>query len=688
MKINLSWILRYTNLDCNHFTTIEEQFNNCGIEVEKYDSFDYNSNIELGITPNRGDCLSVFGIASELCSVNNGTFYDVLSHIKYDELYSNSIENFIFSIESDDCALYSAIQIKDIDLSLIESPRPMVDRLSRSIVDMLSSADIPSKGIIYDLVDFITILTGQPIFAFDAEKIVGNKIIIGLAKEYEKFIGVDGIERVLQGSELVVRDDIGPIALAGIMESQRVAISKNTKSILFEAGIYKSGAIRKSAKIHSTKNEYSYRYERSVEPSKTLPSLKLFYTFLSKILNVNNFTSFYFKTKEDDTYISFDVNYPNDILGTDMTSDQIIEYLKRLGFHSSISENKICVKIDKRKEDIKRPIDLVEELAKVFGYGNIPDRLPSGILSSNNKKQKSRESEKATIVEKNYLTRMRRIKDIMVDKGFNECVNLSIKDPDIDIYDNKSSQNIIKNALSKNLSALRNNLSSGLLRCAALNINAGASNILLFEMGTVFTESDENMNLSFLVSEDSSNSYQNQIDINSIIENLNIITDSKITLKNPSGKFTWLYPNEQAAIIHNNNEIGWMGKIHPDILDKFDIKKDIFLLEIDIESILNYEKSNKKYEKFRRNILSKKDMSLVINKKEEWSEINNFILGIKDKSLQKWEIFDYYENNTIGSDNVSLGIRFYYMYDENYINKIHEDLMSKISRKFDAHIRK
>lgn len=422
---------------------------------------------EIEITPNRGDCLSHLGIARELAAVSDAKLI-VPNEI---QLESQNKTNLSVAIEAKKlCSQYNAIKISGVKVE--PSPKWLADRL-------ISMGAKPINNIV-DITNFIMLSWGQPLHAFDTKKIAKNKIIVRVAGEFEKITTLDSLERTLPNESLVIADEEKSIAIAGIMGGKNSEVDEKTADIIIESAEFDAPSVRKTSKILGLSTEASYRFERGIDSGKVLESAKYAAKMILEIAGgkVEQIISEGIKPVEN--LIAIEHEKINNLLGLKLKNDEIDNILNKLGFE--ISNNK--VKIPLWRHDVAIWQDLAEEVGRIYGY----DKIYKMAIKKTSAPKKS-----------SYFTK-EEIKESMANENFTETINyifLSANDLQTAKL-NKDELLEIKNPIQQENKFLRNSLVPGLLKNIAKNPSFDP--ILLFEIGHVFSEKQENINIGICAS--------------------------------------------------------------------------------------------------------------------------------------------------------------------------------------------
>jgi len=567
MKVTYNWLKDFVEIKIPP-KDLAERLTMAGLEVTSLEEKDTDFVFEIEVTPNRADCLSVIGIAREVAAIT-GKKLKTVSSIKYQV----SSKNLRLKIENKkDCPLYTAKIIKDVKV------KPSPDWLRKR----LELVDCRSINNVVDITNYILFAWGEPLHAFDLDKLNGQTIIVRRAKEKEKIVTIDGEARALNADILVIADRNGPLAIAGVMGGKDSEVIENTKNILLEAAIFNPVIVRRSRQSLGLQTESSYRFERGIDLATakvaSWQAVKLIQDLcagsLVKALDAG-------LTKEKRKIVNLSLSTLNKVLDTEIKAPKARDILEDLGFKVSESSNHdFKVRIPSHRQDVSLEIDLIEEIARIYGYANIAQTLP-----------------KVTphITNSGIRDLVSAIKNILIGLGLNEVITYSLisKDllKDLEIGEHPKTIEIL-NPLSKEQEILRPSVISGLASCIAYNLNQKQNYINIFEIAKAFLnipdKPTEELVLgialcgtkSLLLGQGMVKDEIGLLHLKGIIETV----FKRLGIKD---YHFILEGNYQFAVCLNKNRVGFMGQLKKEILERLDIKnKDIFVGELYLEKIL------------------------------------------------------------------------------------------------------
>ena len=646
---------------------------------------------ELEITPNRPDCLSVTGIAREVSALTGLS----LKKIDYESRYCiNKDKELVIDIKDYDlCPRYSAKIFKADNYP--ETPLWMKNRLIQ--------CDIRSINLMVDLTNYVMLEYGQPLHAFDLKKLYSKKIIIRNAEPGEKLVLIDGSEKLLDEKDIIIADEKGPVALAGIMGGKETEISDDTKEILLESANFNGVSIMKTSKRMGFRSEASNRFEKKLDPENTINAIGRFDELFCQICRIKNDNAFYdnYSGKERNRSIDLRIKRLNNFLGTDIKTEKITEILNPLGFKNMIKD-KETIKVDVpsfRFEDIEREVDLIEEVARIYGFSNIPVQTPRTIS------RQGRYTAEQKV--------LREIRDILFRMGLNEVINYSfISRKDLYMFhlenedDYKDYVKII-NPLNEDFEILRTSLIQSLVRNARDNIFKKNNDIAIFEISKVFhsekkdekTENAEKNTLGILLSGRSSlkswdmqEKYFDYFDIKGIFESLSEIFYDKNDFSVKECEYGFLHPVISGNILLKNKKIGIIGKLHPKIINTLDLKQDIYIAEIDLDVFIKNISQRKKFREISAFPPVNIDLAFIVDEETKCRDLENEIILSAGKNLQNIRLFDLYRGKQLEDNKKSLAFSLEFVsadktLDEKDIESLIKKISERLLKKFNARLR-
>ena len=667
---------------------LDEEINKAGLNAEEIigkplssivGSGDYIFNVE--ITANRGDLVSVIGFARE-CSL-------VLKKrvcLPQVNTYDSAGGNIDITIENPkSCYKYTGRLIKNITVA--PSPEWIQKKLKKCGVNPINN--------IVDITNYVMLEYGQPLHAYDFDKLKGGKIIVRNAKNGEKIILLDGREVELNEEVLIIADEENPIGIAGVMGGDSTKIEDDTKNILIESAYFDHIAVKKSSLATNTKTDASYRFERDIDHTATLSALN---RAVDLIVSLDSECKISSRAKEvnakqfETTKIIFDCELVKKYLGLDMNKSEISSIFKRYDFNvSALGENSLKVEIPFYRHDLSIAEDLVEEIARVYGYNNISSNIPHI---------------KCNPINTDY-EEISFIKHRMASYGLYETKQYSMGDSSIFKRLGIDEEKFIKvvNPLTSEMDVLRPTALASLLNCVIYNQNHRHKNGALFEVGNIFYKSGDKFIEEKHLSAVMFGLYQEKLwnkdarvydffDMSGVIEEL-LIKDLKCSDYNLVAKENNLFvPTISAEVVIFGEKIGIIGKLHPKILEIFDINTDVYYLDIDIKKTLKLIKERAKKLKLKdigRYPAVFRDLALVCDNNIEFSKVIKAINKFND-IIQNVEVVDRYVGEQVeeGKQSIAISITYYDInktLKEEEINSVESALLEMLKTRFSINLR-
>lgn len=635
--------------------------------------------LDLGITPNRSDCLSVIGIAREVSAIYNVP----LKLPEFELKESTDSINVAVQVEvkaPDLCARYTARLINNVQIK--DAPLWMRLRLEKCGIRAINN--------IVDITNYILLEWGQPLHAFDSKLINGNKLEIRKSTKNEKFTTLDKIERTLPEGSVLICDSKRPVAIGGIMGGLESGINDSTCSVLLESAYFDPAAISRTSRAINLKSEASLRFEKGVDINTVVFALNRAAALIADLSEgkaLKGHIDVFSDTYKKQSGIDLKIDKANKTLGLSLSHNEIEQIMKKLNMQvKGKSSDTLTVTAPSYRYDINREIDLIEEIARIHGYDNIPVSFPKSILTAKNLNQN--------------IGFTGQLREIAVSIGYTEVVNYSFIAPEnlasINFKNTDPRSNPIKiiNPISSEQSVMRTTILPSLLLNLKHNQNNNISSVKFFEISNVFlkgkneTEHIESKKISGIISglRNSENwSIKNKnCDFYDIKNAVEIILD-RLNIKdyhfNGHNKEQYLHPLRALNVFINNENIGSLGEAHPDILENFEIENSVYLFELDFEKLLKYSSKNPKFLQFSRNPAIYRDIALLVDKSITAEKILQTISEFKNKLICDIKIFDFYQGKNINKDKKSLAFRLKFHSEsrtltDKEVNKIRDKLVS------------
>ncbi|NMA80020.1 MAG: phenylalanine--tRNA ligase subunit beta, partial [Clostridiales bacterium] len=595
--------------------------------------------VEFEITSNRPDCLSVLGLAREASAtfdtpVNmpnpqvSGSGGDINSHIGIE------IEN------KELCPRYIAKVVKNVKIA--PSPIWMRERLRASGVRPINN--------LVDITNYVMLEYGQPLHAFDSRYVDGAKIIIRNAKKGEKIMTLDGVERQLSADMLVIADENKPIAVAGVMGGEFSGVMEDTTTVIFESASFNGASVRNTAKRLGMRTDASARFEKGIDASTTLPAI-LRACELIEMLDAGDVVDGIIDRDFSDKAqkrIPLDAEFINSFLGIKISEQEMIDILRKLDFEFSDGD----VIVPSIRIDVESDADLAEEIARIYGYDNIPTTQPRGLAQA-----------KLT----NEQKYQKKLSNIMLGIGCNEIVTYSFISPKaydrINLPDSskKRSSVTISNPLGEDTSVMRTTTIASMLDVLSRNYNNRNKNARLFEIATIYIPNedrsklpDEREQLTIGIYEENADFFTLKGIIESALSEMGLTEcDFSSCSNNPT-----FHTGRCAIITKDGVEIGTFGEVHPTVLENFDIGTKAYVAELDIATMMEFSAGEKSYKPLPKFPAITRDLSLICDDGIPVAEIEKAIKKGAGNLLENIELFDLYKGEQIekGKKSVSYSL--------------------------------
>ncbi|KAA3661489.1 MAG: phenylalanine--tRNA ligase subunit beta [Calditrichaeota bacterium] len=635
---------------------------------------------DIFITPNRPDCLGAIGIARELCIDAGKPFKSPLEKVPV----KNKSSELPLSIEiknPEACPRYTGIVLKNVTVG--PSPDWLVNRLEHLGLRSISN--------IVDVTNLIMLETGQPLHAFDYDKIQGAKIIVRNANNGEKFVTLDEQERNLTSDDLLICDGEKPVAIAGVMGGLGSEVMATTKNVLLEVANFDPTITRRTSSRLNLSTDASKRFERGVDPN--IPA-KVSQRAVDLMLELgggkiaSDFIDVYPRKIEAPT-IQLRSNQLNKIIGKKFTDSEIVGYLEALECKVTKCKSFFDVVPPTFRPDLFREIDLIEEIARLFGYNEIEDQLDNSINVLNQKNS--------------YFNFIELVKNTLGSFGLMESITISMAPVKSckPFVENDDSLARIINPLSEDMAVLRPTISSTLLSSIAYNLNRKNSDVRLFEVGSTFIQDGKNLKENFRVEGLLAGNAQpkswhtpspeplSAFTIKGIIQKL-LSTLRIENIKQLDASPAWY--SFGSTLIHKKREVGHFGLISKSVLKEFDVEQDVLAFCLDLEYLFSIYTSDKKYVEISRFPAIDRDIALVVDKTIPAQAILETIENTSGKLLRKLLLFDVYEGKGITKGKKSLAFSLEFQspdrtLKETEINQLMDKILSTLNKKYSAELR-
>ncbi len=603
--------------------------------------------IELDLTPNRGDCLSITGIARELGVLNQCEVTEQLW-----APYKQTInDTFPVEIQADEaCTYYAGRVIRGVNVKA-KTPLWMLERLRRSGIRGLSP--------VVDVTNYVMLELGQPMHAFDLQKLDG-KIQVRFSKNHEKVTLLDGKSIDLQETALVIADDSKILALAGVMGGEDSAVDDSTTDIFLESAFFKPEIIAGKARSYGLHTESSHRFERGVDTEMQVHAIERATELIREICGGDVGPVIEHKTThhpEAAIPIHLRSNQIKRVLGIELAEDEVTEILRRLGMEVKVYPDGWLVKAPSFRFDIQIEADLLEEVVRVYGYNNIPRTRPS--------------YHAVVQVQPEAENSLNTLKRCLVNRGYFEAISYSFVDPKWQkILDPQAPTIALANPLSSEMSVMRTTMWAGLLNALKHNVNRQQSRVRLFETGLCFKPESETSGVDAITQEPMfagvicGDLHHEQwaektqkvdfFDVKADVEALLSFSeaDSIFTAaENPV-----LHPGQSACIRQNDEIVGWVGALHPEVQKALDIDQRVYVFELKQSAIVN--NNVPAFSPLSRFPEVRRDLAILVDEALPVADILSVIKASSSDLVKETQIFDIYQGKGVaeGTKSVAFGL--------------------------------
>ena len=624
--------------------------------------------IDFELTANRGDLLSILGMAYEVGAIYNKKVKPIdITHNETGKL------DFKLNILTENCKLFLAKKVENVK---IEESTP-------EIKEKLIASGIRPINNVVDISNYVMLETGQPLHFYDADKLLGM-LEVRMAKEGEKLTTLDKQERTLSEEDIVISDGKRAIGLAGVMGGYDTEVTESTKNIIIESAIFDSVKVRKTSnKI--LRSEASNRFEKGLDPNRTYMAIERACNMLEKYANgtVIAGTEIFDKTNKEDKIIEITEKDINSLLGSNISKEEIIEIFERLGFKTEVNGEIIKVIVPTRRLDISIKEDLIEEVGRIYGVDNIPGR-----------------QKLMTVKKGSFDNNTREIRNKMINLGLNETLTyVLVNEKEANMFTKKQNESIgILAPLTEERSYLRQSLITSLYKTYEYNVARSNKDISIFEIGKTFYKNSENYveenKLACLMTGEYILGLGTKAVDFYVIKG---IAEEVLDYLGYGGRYSFIadkeklpeemHPGKSAVISVNNDVVGIIGRITPEIS-----KEEVYAMEINLDKLLAKKVGKMKYKELSKFPTVRKDLAIIVDKKELAQDMLKTIKSSGGKLLQDAKVFDIYEGKGIPENrksiafSITLGAQDRTLTDEE-INGAMEKIIKGLESKNGANLR-
>lgn len=649
-----------------------------GIKAKDYFKIETDTVFEIGLTPNRSDAMGHIGVARDLLTSLNyrGKKLQMCKPSVKEFKEINKKSSISVDVKDYDlCPRYSSLTLSNVQVT--NSPDWLQNKLKAIGLNPVNN--------VVDITNFVLHETGQPLHAFDMNKIQGKKVIVSRTKNDTKFVTLDNKEIKLSSEDLMINDTKKPMCIAGVMGGVESSVNNDTKDIFLESAYFDSISIRKSSKRHTLSTDASFRYERGCDPNITVYALKRAALLIMEICggSLSSDINDLYPKKISHFKVVLSYDKMDKLIGEYIDRNKVISILRDLEIDIADSKDDgLTLLIPPYRADVKREVDVIEEILRIYGFNNvtIPSKLNT-IITSN----ESNNSEKISASISNLLS----------NNGFNEIMNNSLtKDkystliPELDISHNIK----LLNPLSQDLNIMRQTLLFNGLENIAYNLNRKNKDLKFYEFGKTYHKIDdkniEKKHLQILVTgrinSENWNSKNQDVDfyfikklVESVLSKLGINNFDSISKPGFGRSLSVTYSLGHKKLVS-------FGKVSNEICNYFDVSEDVFMADFNWDNILKITKKNKiKYKDISKFPSMRRDLSLLLDKSVTFEELKDIAVNTDNRILKKINLFDVYEGKQLSKDKKSYSLSFIFEDESKTLtDKIIDKIMNKLITSF------
>lgn len=654
-----------------------------GDDVYSYLQMD-DAIIDLSITPNRADALSMRGVAYEVGAMyRQKPQFELLTLAESEQKAADKIK---VSVNAKEVPSYQIRLIENVTVA--PSPRWLQNRLMNEGIRPVNN--------VVDITNFILLLYGQPLHAFDYDQLKSQEIMVRHAKPAETLTTLDGEERKLQEQNLVITNGKEPVALAGVMGGLDSEITSSTTTVALEAALFDSTSIRRTAQQFNLRSESSSRFEKGINKATIDEACDQAAAWIAQLSGGVVLDGSVKATElvAKDEHVVITLNRINHYLGTELTVEQVSEIFTALGFDHNQKDQEFMVNIPPRRWDISIEADIIEEVARIYGYNRLPSTLPKGetVLGTLTSDQR----------------KIRTLRNLLEGNGLDEAISYALtteeKSKEFTWVDSKTTH--LDWPMTEDRSVLRLNLISGLLDDIAYNVARKNNQVALYEIGRVFYQHEdplkelphEQTHLGLAITGDwATRDWQTKAEkvdffhakgiLERVFQELSIAEKIRYVKSETENQ---LHPGRTAAIYLNDEKIGFVGQVHPNITKKYEIP-ETYVAEINLEAVLK-EETEFVFQPVSKYPAVSRDIALSINEEVDNQEIISLLENTVGRFLKEVQLFDVYQGKNIESGKKSMAYRLTFVDPEatltdEQVNKMMDKLIKKLQNELAATIR-
>ena len=644
--------------------------------------------LDIDLTPNRPDCLSIIGIAREVAGYQGTDLKMPVFDMPAESGDINELTSVVIDAP-DHCPRYACRLIEGVQIG----PSPFW------LQDRLRSVDLRPINLIVDITNFVMMESGQPLHAFDFDRLTDHRIVVRTAKEGEAFTTLDEKERKLTAETLMICDGEKPVAVGGVMGGMNSEIESGTTRVLLESAYFNPISIRSTAKQLGLNTDATHRFERGVDPNGTLAALDRAAALMvqwgnSKLVGGSIDVQYGLPQQ---AVIKLSVSATNGALGTDLNQQQIAHLLNSIEFET-VPENEDILEVTAPtfRVDVSRPQDLMEEVARRWGYDNIPVRFATIPAVSQTMPT--------------LLTQRQKIRELLAGMGFSETINYSFIHKDscdrLDLAEDDRRRNVIHilNPLTEDQAILRTSLVPGLLETVQYNLARQSKTLQLFETGKIFIGRGEDklpvekeMLAGLWTGQRADGGWHGKpepcdfYDLKGALEGLfcGLHTPEAEFTRLPTDQCTYTRPGQTALIRMVGKTIGIIGEARPRVTKSYDLKQTVFLFEIDMQAFIELVPQVISAQGLPKYPATTRDATLIVDQSMEAAVLLAQIREMDQPLVETVQLFDVFQGGSLPEGRKSVSFRIIYRSDretleDSAINELHQKITARLVTKFKA----
>ena len=642
--------------------------------------------LELDLTPNRADCLNMLGVAYEIAALYEKEV--TLPSIEVNSNEENAADYIDVKVEAkEDNPYYGALIIKDVKVGT--SPLWLQNRLMAAGIRPISN--------VVDITNYVLLEYGQPLHAFDYDLFGSKEVVVRRAKDGETIVTLDDQERTLSSDHLVITNGKEPVAIAGVMGGATSEVHAGTTTVLLEAAYFEGATIRKASRDLGLRSDASTRYEKGIAQDRVLAAGRRAAALMAELAGgtivsgvvEQDLFSYELKT------IELDVNRVNNRLGTQVSTEEVMALMNRLGFTYDNNGDVLQVTIPSRRPDIQIEEDLMEEVARLYGYDLIPTTLPAGATTQ------------GALTE--YQQKRRQARRTLEGSGLSQVITYSLTSPEKAkgfAFEMNQTPVTLAMPMSEDRSTMRTSLIPHLFDVLSYNINRKNPDVFVYEIGSIFLSNEETLTNQPLEKEMVAGALtgmwmdhgwqgeKKAVDFflaKGIMEKLFETFGVEEEVVFEQATLPDLHPGRTALVKLDGKEIGFIGQVHPSLQKQLNLK-ETYVFELDLETILKHQAKPVVYQALPRYPAMTRDIALVVDSHRSAGEVETVIHWAGGELLKKVRLFDLYEGEHMEEGKKSLAFSLTYLDPERTltdeeVTKAHGEVLKMLEEHVGATLR-